>query len=288
MENLEAIDISSVDFLKGPRRLPPLPECVIKIQDMILQPDVSVDSISRVLISDPVLTAHVLRVVNSAYYGMMHKVDDIKFAVAYLGIHEIYNIVLAQSVVKTIGIEETEDLEIFWSHSILTALTARYLGKKFEPLISPDHLWLGAILHDIGKLVYMRFFPGHYRAVKMFSRKHGVLFNEGEKYFNLPSSGCLGGILCDRWQLPAVVKDACEGHGIENLGIKDGGSRGDFLRIVSAASLMSALSMNDLNQDVKQNMFDRLKNHFNMDEKDFLKLMGKVYDLKLDLASYRW
>ena len=288
MEHLDTIDIDSADFLKDPRQLPPLPDCVVKMQGMISRPDVSVESVSRLLMNEPVLTAHILRIVNSAYYGFRREVDDVKFAVAYLGIHEIYNIVVSLSVVKTLGIEEKDELEAFWSHSVLTALCARHLGKCFEPLLSPERIWLGAVLHDIGKLVYFRFFPDHYKAIKEYSKKHGVLFSDGEKHFALPASGHLGGILCERWHLPTIVRDACEGHDVEDLDNDSGGSRGDFRRIICAANLMAILSTDDLNHDVKLHLFDRLKAHFKMNDKEFLQLMGEVYDLKLDLANYRW
>lgn len=288
MENLEAIDIDSAEILKNHEQLPALPGCVLKIQEMITRPDVSVESISRLLMNEPVLTAHILKIVNSAYYGFRREIDDIKFAVAYLGIHEIYNMVLSLSVVKTLGIAEKEELERFWSHSVLTALCARYLGKRFEPLLSPERIWLGAILHDIGKLVYFKFFPDHYQAIKEFSAKNRVLFSVAEKQLGFPASGRLGGILCERWRLPSIVKDACEGHNLEDLAKEGGGSRGDFRRIICAANLMALLATDDLSNDVRQDLFDRLKNHFDMNDKEFLQLMGEVYDLKLDLVNYRW
>ena len=288
MEHLETIEINPAEFLKDPKQLPPLPECVMKMQDMISRPDVSVEAVSRLLMNEPVLTAHVLRIVNSAYYGFRREVDDVKFAVAYLGIHEIYNIVVSLSVVKTLGVEEKGEIDRFWSHSVLTAMCARHLGKCFEPLLSPERIWLGAVLHDIGKLVYFRFFPDHYRAIKGYSEKNGVLFSDGEKHFALISSGRLGGILCERWRLPSIVKDACEGHDLEDLENDGGGSRGDFKRIISAANLMAILATDELNNEVRQDLFNRLKNHFKMNDKEFLQLMGEVYDLKLDLANYRW
>jgi HD-like signal output (HDOD) protein len=195
---------------------------------------------------------------------------------------------LSLSVVKTIGIHEKKELESFWSHSVLTAMCAKHLGKRFEPLLSPERIWLGAILHDIGKLVYFKFFPEHFNTLKEFSSKNGALFSSGEKHFGFPSSGRMGGILCERWGLPAIVKDACECHDAGDLGDQGGGSRGDFRRIICAANLMAVLASDDLNSDVKQDLFDRLKSHFKMNEKEFLQLMGEVYDLKLDLANYRW
>jgi HD-like signal output (HDOD) protein len=260
----------------------------MKLQEIISRPDVSVDSISRILISDPVLTAHVLKIVNSAYYSLKREIDDIKFAVAYLGIHEIFNITLTLSVVQTIMTGERKEQEDFWAHSIMTALCAKHLGQLYEPLLSPEKLWIGAMLHDIGKLVYHKFYPDHYNAVKGYAQINGVLFSHAEEHFCFPSSALMGSVLCDHWRLPKIVKDACEYHTIKTLENLSEGSRKDFQKIICAANLMATLSTETLATDVKQDLFTQLSALFNLSEKDFLKLMGEIYDLKLDLANYRW
>ncbi|MBU1169462.1 MAG: HDOD domain-containing protein [Proteobacteria bacterium] len=289
MESPKPFEIDPAVFLKEHFELPPLPQCAVQIQDVILKPDVSIERICKILLKEPILIARILKIVNSAYYGFRREVDDIKFAVAYLGIHEIYNMVLSISVVKALGVMETAELDRFWNHSVLTAICAKHLGRRFEPLLSPERIWLGAILHDIGKLVYFKFFPDHYKHILDYSHKHGCLFSQGEKHFSFPSSASMGIILCDRWRLPSIVRDACGGHQLDDLKRFDGGgSRGDFRRIICSANLMAILVAEELNNELKQTIYDGLKECYSLEEKDFLKLMGEVYDLKLDLAKYEW
>lgn len=288
MDKLEKFEIDPATFLREHFTLSPLPDAVLKIQEIVNNEYVGVEAICELLLNEPVLSAHILKLVNSAYYGFRREVDDIKFAVAYLGIREIYNIVLSSSVVENLGVTEIKVLEKFWTHSIFTALCAKHLCRKFEPLLSPDRIWLGAILHDIGKLVYYRFFPDHYLAIVEFSKKKGCLSRDAEKYFSFPRSSVMGSVLCERWRLPSIVKDACECHSLEDLDTLDGGSRTDFKKIICSANLMSVLAADELNNDLKHEIFDKLAKKFNYSEKDFLKLMGEIYDLKIEVDNYRW
>lgn len=288
MERLKPIDIDPVVFLKDHFELPPLPQCVLKLQEIVQKPDVSIEKICSIMSNEPVLTAKILKTVNSAYYGFRREVDDIKFAVAYLGMHEIYNMALSFSIVQTLGVEEKRELDRFWNHAVLTAICAKHLAKMFEPLLAPERIWLGGLLHDIGKLVYFKFFPEHYAQIQDYCLNNGCLFSQGEKHFSFPASAFLGSILCDRWRLPSIVKDACENHQIETLENLGSGSRSDFQRIIAAANLMAVLVDEGLNSDLKQDIYDKLKECFDLDEKEFLKLMGEVYDLKLDLAKYEF
>lgn len=288
MEKPKPFELNREQFLKEHFNLPPLPQCALKIQEVMFDPEVSIETICNILLKEPVLVAQILKVVNSAYYGLRREVDDIKFAVAYLGLNEIYNMVLSISVVKSLGVEVRDELDRFWNHSVMTAICAKHLGKRFEPLLAPERIWIGALLHDIGKLVYFKFFPDHYRAILADSEQNGCLFSESEKRLSYPSSAMMGSILCERWRLPAVVKDACEHHqfaDLENLGE---GSRADYRRLICSANLMAVLVNDGLNNEVKQSIFNRLQTSFNLTEKEFLKLMGEVYELKLDLAKYEW
>lgn len=275
-------------FLKEHFNLPPLPESVLKIQEIMYDPDVSIDIVCNILIKEPVLVAQILKVVNSAYYGLRREVDDIRFAVAYLGLNEIFNMVISISVVKNLGVAEKAEIDKFWTHSVLTAICAKHLGKRFEPLLAPDKIWLGALLHDVGKLVFYRFFPDHYKAVLEHREKNGCLFSQAEKALGYPGSALMGSILCERWRMPVIVKDACEHHLMEDLDSPGEGSKADYRRLISSANLMAELVSNGLNHELKQAIFGCLQNGFNLTEKEFLKLMGEVYELKLDLAKYEW
>ncbi len=287
MQIPEEIKIDPATFLKGHITLPPLPEIVINIQKIINSSDASVGNISALITHDPSLTARVLKVVNSAYYGLRNEISDIKFAVAYLGIYEIYNMVLSISTVETLEIKNASELEAFWSHSIYTALCAKCLTKKFEPLLDPGQIWIGALLHDIGKLIYFKFFPDHYNYIVQTAKKNGELYEDVEQQLSIPSSAYLGTLLCKRWSLPAVVADACESN-IPSKVSDDNTTTNDYKKIIYGANLMAVFATNELSSETKKRIFNSLSSLFKIEEDQLLELMGQIYDLKQEVLKYKW
>ncbi len=288
MQNLSKIVIDPETFLKHHNTLPPLPEIVMNIQQIIVSENANINNISSLIARDPALTAQVLKTVNSAFYGFKNEVTDIKFAVAYLGIHEIYNMVLSYSVVQTLNVRDSKMLDIFWSHSIFSALCGRFLAKKFEPLIAPEKIWIGALLHDIGKLVYYKFFPDHYQFLTEQAKINGELYSDIEKKYPIPPSHSLGAILCKRWNLPAMIGDACEAHTFDSGDGMSDKTINDYKKIIYGADLMAVLAGGELSDETKKKIFKKFTNVFCTSEGELLELMANIYDLKLEVTKFKW
>ena len=224
MSNLPAIEIDPKTFLYNHCELPSLPEILLEIQKLMSSNDFTANKIANLINNDTAMTAQVLKVANSAYYSFPKEIKDVKFAVAYMGINDIYRIVLSLSVVNTLSAGDKESFNKIWLHSVYTTLCARYLSRKYEPLIAAGEIWAAAILHDIGKLVYLKFYPEHFKALLNHSEENGILFSESEKNMKLPKSSYLGVLLSDRWRLPIRVKEACAFHGMRDLSNSQGTS----------------------------------------------------------------
>jgi len=158
MNDLPPILIDENEFLYDHCSLPPLPAIVIRLKEFLGSNDVNVSDVSEIINKDPALVAQILKIVNSAYYSIPREITDINFAVAYLGIHEIYRTVLSLSVVNTLDLEDSKYFTKLWYHSNFVALCAKNIAKRIAPHISQETLWPAALLHDIGKLVYLKFF----------------------------------------------------------------------------------------------------------------------------------
>ena len=104
--DLAPIKIDPTTFLYHHCALPALPKVVTQFQEVAHGEHVSISRVVNILSSDPGLVAEILKVVNSAYYNLPREVSRVDMAVAYLGIHEVQNIVLAASVIDTFGIED--------------------------------------------------------------------------------------------------------------------------------------------------------------------------------------
>jgi HD-like signal output (HDOD) protein len=287
MSNLPPIEIDPDTFLRKHFTLPALPEVVTKIQNVIERGDANMAAVADLINGEPSLVAQVLKVVNSAYYGLPREITNMKYALAFLGLNEVYRMVLSLSVVNTIAIDKKAELDRFWTHSFYTALTTKYLAKKYEPHLSFEELWSASILHDIGKLVYLKFFPDHYHALLQHAKKEGVLFSTAEIQMSLPSSGYLGSLLARYWRLPEHIEKACKCHSLEDLErLEEQDAQTRSLRIICLGNLIASLSSEELNDTVKHEIASTTKALLGCDESEFLTLMGDIYELEVEVERF--
>ncbi len=281
--DLAPIEINPTTFLYHHCALPALPKVVTQFQEMAHVENVSISRVANILSHDPSLVAEILKVVNSAYYCLPREVSRVDMAVAYLGIREVQNIVLTVSVIDTFGIEEPAEFKKFWHHSLFTALCARHLANRFERHLPYGDLWAPALLHDIGKLVYLKFFPEHFKALRRFADEQGCLFNEAEQIHGLPSSAYLGTLLCERWRLPKKIREVCvlEGpHLLANERHKE--TLKPLHRMVLLGDLVAVLSSDRLQKKRQLEFSNTIMQELALTESDFLVLMGAISDLRLE------
>jgi HD-like signal output (HDOD) protein len=284
---LEPIQIDPKRFLRQHCTLPALPGVVHELQHAIQGASADTDKVAGLVSSDPALLSQALKIVNSAYYGLPREIGDVRFAIAFLGLNEIYRMVLSLSVINTLAINRKDELDDFWFHSFYAALCTKYAAKEYHPHLSPEELWSAAILHDIGKLVYLKFFPEHYRALKDFSKQQGCLFSVAERHFSLPSSAFFGTILCDRWRLPDKIRKACGFHSLSDLlSVKEDTPSADFLRMVCLGNLLAIVSTGDLSSTSKQEISAAVQKTLNLTQAKFLTMMGDIYDLKMEAEKF--
>jgi HD-like signal output (HDOD) protein len=279
---LEPIEIDPKTFLREHCSLPSLPEAVIRIQGMMQDEATDIAVIAEIISGDPALAAQVLAVVNSAYYSLPKTTSNIKYAVAYLGLSVIQRIVISVGVVNAIGIKEKSELNNFWYHSFFAALTTKYLTKKFYGYLDPEELWTASILHDIGKLVYIKFFPEHYTEIKRYCEQNGCLFSEAEEHYKLPTSSYLGALLCHHWRLPSKIEDACRYHNLYHISKKGT----DFQTVIALGNLLATLSAGGLNESCKNRIKEAAVNTFDLSSDAFISIMADVYELESEAEKF--
>ena len=287
MSNLPAIEIDPKTFLYNHCELPYLPEILLEIQKLMSSNDFTANKIANLINNDPAMIAQVLKVANSAYYSFPKEIKDVKFALAYMGTNDIYRIVLSLSVVNTLSAGDKESFNKIWLHSVYTALCARYLSRKYEPLIAAGEIWAAAILHDIGKLVYLKFYPEHFKALLDHSEENGILFSESEKLLKFPKSSYFGVLLSDRWRLPIRIKEACAFYGLLDLSNSQGTSiESSFMRMISASNLLATLMTDQLNEKKAEEITTVIKSTFRLTDEEFLFLAADVNELKLEAENF--
>ena len=163
-------------------------------------------------------------------------------------------------------------------------MDSRAFLKTPRPLnyLDPEELWTASILHDIGKLVYIKFFPEHYNEIKRYSEKNGCLFSEAEEYYKLPNSSYLGSLLCHHWRLPNKIEDACNYHNLYHIS-KQGS---DFQTIIALGNLLATLAAGGLNESCKNRIKVAVENILELTPDNFISIMADIYDLELEIEKF--
>jgi len=287
MNQLAPIAIDPKTFFRKNCSLLALPSIIMQIQENMHSEDASIDNISILIGKDPSLTTQILKVVNSAYYSFPKEISDLKFAVAYLGMNEVYRILLTLSVINSLASKNKRDFEEFWMHSNYSALCTKFIANTHAPFLSPEKLWPAAILHDIGKLIYLKYFPDHYKALIQYCTENSCMFSQAEQSLALPSSSYIGALLCDYWNLPDTIKMSCESHSLADLkGLNGETEISAFKRMIFLGNLIAVFTINDLHTDIKKEIIEEIRTTLDLSESDFLAMMATIYDLKIESESF--
>lgn len=209
----EVLDSRMLTSLVGTLRdLPPLPRVFAELKLALMDPKTTMEQISHIVEQDVAVSAKLLQVVNSAFFGLSRSVTDIKTAVVCLGISVLQDLVLTIEVQRSFTPNEliTEEfLEEFQRHAQLTARFATGIAQSLQ--MSPAVV-LAALLHDVGKLVMADRTPAHFVRALAESQEGGLPLFEVEERLIQISHAEVGAYLLSLWGLPSPVVEAVAHH----------------------------------------------------------------------------
>lgn len=196
------------------RYLPPVPGVFAELVQLLHDESVDMRTLGRVIGRDPAMSINVLRVANSAFYGLSNRVRTIEHAVTMLGLREITGVCMAcetARVFKPLPGDKHVDLHAFWLHSVATAVLSRVFSSQFR--VEPQgQAYLAGLLHDIGQLIMDRFLHDEYKQVVQLTYDENIPLIEAEIRVLGESHGTVGGWLMDKWQLPGVYSHIASFH----------------------------------------------------------------------------
>ena len=194
--------------------LPPIPGVFAELAQLLHDENVDMRTLGRVIGKDPAMSINVLRIANSAFYGLANKVKTIEHAVTMLGLREIAGVCMAceaTRMFKPRAGEKHVDLHAFWLHSVATAVLSRIFSSQFR--IEPrGQAYLAGLLHDIGQLILDRFLHDLYKQVVQLTYDENISLVEAEMRVLGESHGTVGGWLMDKWQLPPLFSEIASCH----------------------------------------------------------------------------
>jgi len=203
-------------FIEQIDNLPSLPSIVTKLIQVVNSPDTSAEDAAKLIQKDPALTTKMLRLANSAFYGIPRSISSVSSAVVILGFNTIRSLVLSASVMKLFAStgRPAVNKDAFWKHSIVCAMAAKTIVRKYINIrmMDPESAFCAGILHDIGKLIFSEFAQKDYTEVCAFAQKNGVPLLIAERQLLGISHADIGRILADKWALPLDLEYALVYH----------------------------------------------------------------------------
>jgi len=199
------------DKIKTIANLPTLPHIASKLMKIISSPNTNADMVAALVAQDVSLSAKVLRLANSAFYGIPKSVNTLKSAVVVLGFKIIHTMVLSLTVFDMFGKNDSKkaifDREAFWQHSLKCGTTARLLAQKRKqnmPL-DPEEAFCAGLLHDVGKVVMEQYLHTDFHKALLYARAHRISGFEAEKHVLGYTHSDVALWLTTSWSLPDEI-----------------------------------------------------------------------------------
>ena len=193
--------------------LPSIPGAAVKLLSLLDDPESSVSEIEEILKYDPGLTANVLKLSNSAYFGLPQKIGSVKQAILVMGSKRLTQLVMA-SCVHALMDRPITGYELpkgeFWRHSVAVSVTAELLVKELN-IPSVDIIFTAALLHDLGKIVMDEFVHEDYILIQE-QIQNGLSFETAEQKVLGTNHAEIGAKILEKWSFPEEIVLAVQHH----------------------------------------------------------------------------
>lgn len=231
------MDLRSIEIrIQRSENLPVLPQVVSSILHLADKPDTSARDLEKLIERDSAITAKVLRVANSPFYGG-NKVNTISRAITFLGMNTLRSMIVSvayQQLLAGNPVSRRFNKLEFWKHSLAVATCARILGRMKMPVKS-EELYLAGMMHDVGYLIFDRLLPRELDDSIHMSSNLGVPIYDAQRSSLGFDHTDLGDLLAEKWQMSQLVRHAVRYHHRP----EDDGDYYETTCIISAANILA-------------------------------------------------
>lgn len=192
---------------------PTMPTAAAELLKLLDDPDTSASQVESVLRYEPGLTANILKLSNSAYFGVPSKIGSLKQAIVLLGWRRLIQLVMT-SCVSTVLDESIPGYDLgkgeLWRHSVAVSVAAEIMVKELNfPAI--DEIFTAALLHDVGKLVLGAFVREDLKEIEQ-SAAEGLSFEQAERTVLGTDHTEIGAAILKSWSFPDRLVSAVKWH----------------------------------------------------------------------------
>ncbi len=195
--------------------MPAFPKSVQSIVQLTSDVNASAKEIVRVIESDPIMTVKILKVVNSAYYGLPQKITSVRRAVVQIGLNTIKNLALSVAAMGVLNPVNKADFNTqnFLLHSLTTAEICKKLAERIG--IAKTHssdFFVAGLLHDFGKILFAEFVPVDFKFALDKTAEFNVSLHRVETKIIGINHAKVGQLLAEKWELDAALIDVIHNH----------------------------------------------------------------------------
>ena len=226
------------DFTMDDKDLPSMPIVAAKVMEILGDPDTTSQELNRIIYADPAITAKILKICNSSFFGLSRKITSLTEAITYLGFNAIKSVVIISStkgVFKKSGLTE----KALWEHSICCAISSNILAKD-KRFGNYEEYFIGGLLHDIGKFVLDNKYPDDYQEIMkiIYNDPETVSVDAETHLLNGLNHSVMGGLVIQKWKLSKILSEAVEYHHIIENGRKVELENDTYSNVISFANLV--------------------------------------------------
>lgn len=237
------------DLVNSASDLISLPEISLRVNQIANDPNSTADDMGKVISQDPALVVRMLKIANSAYYGLSTEVETITRAISILGTNKIRDLVLSTSASQAFdGIpNELITMQDFWHHSLYCGLLAQILSKKSKKASNTESMFIAGLLHDIGQLLMFNQLPekSHEAILLLMEGTEQLETFEAERHVFGFDHMEVGAELIKSWNLAPVLQECVRFHH-EPQNAKDFPVEVALINIANAVAVMADFdSMNE-------------------------------------------
>jgi putative nucleotidyltransferase with HDIG domain len=270
MKTMNALSVTEV--VAKIRDLPSLPVLIMDLLNTIGKENVDIKSLAESVSHDQALTAKVLRLANSTFYGMSRKVRTIPQAISVLGFETVRTLITAAAVTDHFFGNDKSNFNFtaFWRHALGTAVCARVLARTLH--VNQEYAFVAGLLHDIGRLVLVTFFSKQYDAVLAYRAEHDCYLFEAERQVLQVDHAVIGEALTQAWKFPEAMQRAVAHHHRLRLQADD-----SLAAIVHVADVLShALDLSSDDEDLVPPLSQEIWNSLGISEGTMMQILRET------------
>jgi putative nucleotidyltransferase with HDIG domain len=261
-------------ILKSVKELPPMPQVVIKTQELIADSNADAKEISSIIETDQGIATKVLKVANSSYYGLSGKISSISHASVVLG-HKIL-----REVVTLAGAEEIlegnlpgygYDSKDLWKHSLAVAFGSKIISNLKNPNLA-EEAHMAGLIHDVGKIILDSYIVEKKEEIESFMKKEEKAFFDAESQYFGFNHAEIASEVCEKWNFPESINFAIKYH--HQPGKSDGNELSYILHIADYIAIMSGIGYDS--DDILYELEEGAMDHLNITNEDMSDIALKV------------